>query len=63
TPTPTPTPPNPGNSCKTAWSSSAVYVSGDEASYNGHNWKAKWWTQNEAPNGSDWGAWQDEGSC
>ncbi|MGW4194824.1 chitinase [Streptomyces sp. NPDC005004] len=63
TPTPTPTPPNPGNSCKGAWSSSAVYVSGDEVSYNGHNWKAKWWTQNETPNGSDWGPWQDEGSC
>jgi chitinase len=59
TPTPTPTP----TSCKTAWSSSAVYTAGDEVSYNKHNWKAKWWTQNEAPAASDWGVWQDEGAC
>jgi chitinase len=59
TPTPTPTP----TSCKTAWSSSAVYNAGDEVSYNKHNWKAKWWTQNEAPAASDWGVWQDEGAC
>jgi chitinase len=59
TPTPTPTP----TSCKTAWSSSAVYTAGDEVSYDKHNWKAKWWTQNEAPAASDWGVWQDEGAC
>ncbi|MFI9244690.1 chitinase [Streptomyces sp. NPDC053086] len=59
TPTPTPTP----TSCKTAWSSTATYTAGNEVSYNKHNWKAKWWTQNEAPGASEWGPWQDEGAC
>jgi predicted chitinase len=31
------------------------------ASYNGHNWFAKWWTQNERPGSSD--VWRDEGTC
>jgi chitinase len=61
TPTPTPTPP--GTGCKPAWSSTAVYTAGNEVSYNNHNWKAKWWTQNETPVASDWGVWQDEGAC
>ncbi|MER6538033.1 carbohydrate-binding protein [Streptomyces sp900105755] len=59
TPTPTPTP----TSCKTAWSATAVYTAGNEVSYNSHNWKAKWWTQNEVPGASEWGPWQDEGAC
>ncbi|WP_435226998.1 carbohydrate-binding protein [Streptomyces sp. Tue6028] len=63
TPTPTPTPTPPNTACKTAWSSTAVYTAGNEVSYNKHNWKAKWWTQNEAPAASDWGPWQDEGAC
>ncbi|WP_405976090.1 chitinase [Streptomyces sp. NBC_00988] len=61
TPTPTPTP-TPGT-CKTAWSSTAVYTQGNEVSYGNHNWVAKWWTQNEVPGASQWGPWQDEGSC
>ena len=63
TPTPTPTPSQPGTACKPAWSSSAVYVKDDEVSYGKHNWKAKWWTQNETPGAAEWGPWQDEGSC
>jgi chitinase len=35
----------------------------DEVSYGNHNWVAKWWTQNEVPGASQWGPWQDEGSC
>ncbi|WP_346767344.1 carbohydrate-binding protein [Streptomyces sp. C1-2] len=62
TTTPTPTPSSPGTACEAAWSSSAVYVKGDEVSYGKHNWKAKWWTQNETP-GAEWGPWEDEGSC
>ncbi|MEU3986669.1 carbohydrate-binding protein [Streptomyces sp. NPDC026672] len=63
TPPPTsPTPP-PSSACKAAWSSASVYVGGDEASYDHHNWKAKWWTQNEVPGASEWGPWQDEGAC
>jgi len=47
--------------CAPAWSSSAVYWGGGSASYNGHNWSAKWWTQNERPGTAD--VWADQGSC
>ncbi|GHD97012.1 chitinase [Streptomyces naganishii] len=63
TPTPTPTPTPPGTGCKAAWSSSAVYTQGNEVSYGKHNWKAKWWTQNEVPGAAQWGPWEDEGAC
>src|SRR6476619_1628899 len=48
--------------CAAAWSSSAVYTGGMMASYQGHNWQAKWWTQNETPGGAS-GVWADQGSC
>ncbi|MEW1692526.1 glycoside hydrolase family 19 protein [Streptomyces sp. NPDC091265] len=47
--------------CAGAWNSSSVYTGGGAASYNGHNWTAKWWTQNETPGSSD--VWADQGSC
>ncbi|WP_328535441.1 glycoside hydrolase family 19 protein [Streptomyces sp. NBC_00344] len=47
--------------CATAWNSSSVYTGGLVASYNGHNWSAKWWTQNETPGSAD--VWADQGSC
>ncbi|MFJ6700263.1 glycoside hydrolase family 19 protein [Streptomyces sp. NPDC091272] len=47
--------------CAAPWSSSSVYTGGNSASHNGHNWTAKWWTQNETPGGSD--VWTDKGSC
>lgn len=46
------------------WSSSAVYVGGDQVSWKGHTWKAKWWTTNEEPGTTgEWGVWQDLGAC
>jgi len=48
--------------CATPWSASAVYTGGMTASHNGHNWLAKWWTQNEAPPGTT-GVWADQGTC
>jgi chitinase len=48
-------------SCAAGWSSSAVYTGGLSASYNGHNWSAKWWTQGETPGTTD--VWADLGSC
>ncbi|MYT71937.1 MULTISPECIES: chitinase [unclassified Streptomyces] len=67
---PTTTPPTsggtttpPATGCKTAWSASSVYTAGNEVSYNSHNWKAKWWTQNEKPTAGDGNPWQDEGAC
>ena len=47
--------------CAAPWSASSVYTGGGTASYNGHNWTAKWWTQNETPGSSD--VWADQGSC
>ncbi|WP_424528211.1 glycoside hydrolase family 19 protein [Sphaerisporangium viridialbum] len=47
--------------CATPWSSSAVYTGGMTASYNAHNWSAKWWTQNEVPGNAD--VWADQGTC
>ncbi len=47
--------------CAAAWSSSSVYTGGQTASYNGHNWSAKWWTQGETPGAAD--VWADQGGC
>ncbi|MBO1330686.1 carbohydrate-binding protein [Streptomyces sp. VRA16 Mangrove soil] len=63
TPPATGTPTPPAGDCKAAWSATAVYTAGDEVAYNGHNWKAKWWTQNEQPGAAEWGPWADEGAC
>ncbi|QXE38825.1 chitinase [Streptomyces sp. GMY02] len=47
--------------CAAGWSASTVYTGGTTASYNGHNWSAKWWTQGETPGTTD--VWADQGSC
>ncbi|MFJ8645536.1 glycoside hydrolase family 19 protein [Streptomyces sp. NPDC093546] len=47
--------------CAAPWSASAVYTGGGTASYNGRNWLAKWWTQNERPGTAD--VWSDQGAC
>lgn len=36
-----------------AWDSAKVYLGGDMVSYNGREYKAKWWTQGETPGESD----------
>ncbi|WP_188006740.1 Chitin-binding protein [Sporosarcina sp. ANT_H38] len=47
---PDPTPnPNPETD---TWSSTQVYVGGNEVTYNGSVYKAKWWTQGEKPGDS-----------
>jgi chitinase len=51
-----------GGSCAAAWSSSQSYSSGAEVSYNGHNWTANQWNDDEAPGGAS-GAWTDDGAC
>ena len=35
--------------CAAAWSSTAVYTAGDQASENGINYTANWWTQGNDP--------------
>src|SRR3954464_2953649 len=51
--------------CAPAWSATAVYVGGNSASQNGHNYAAKWWTQNESPatHSGQWDVWADNGAC
>jgi chitinase len=48
--------------CAGAWNAASVYTGGMEASFNGHNYTAKWWTQNEQPPGTT-GVWADDGTC
>ncbi|MBP2322903.1 chitinase [Kibdelosporangium banguiense] len=47
--------------CVSAWSATQVYTNGMTASHNGHNWSAKWWTQNETPGSA--AVWADQGAC
>ncbi len=42
----------------TAWDASKVYLGGDIVSYDAQNYKAKWWTQGNAPGASEWGPWE-----
>jgi chitinase len=61
--TPQPTPTSGGGTCTApAWSSTAIYVNGNQVSYNGRKWQAKWWTQGDVPGGSA-GVWTDLGPC
>lgn len=39
------------------WSSQKIYNTGDKVSWKGHDYKAKWWTQDNEPGDSD--VWED----
>jgi hypothetical protein len=56
---------NAAAACAPAWSASQVYVGGNTASQSGHNYRAKWWTQNESPatHSGQWDVWADQGAC
>jgi chitinase len=51
--------------CFPAWNATAVYTNGGQASQSGHNYTAKWWTQNESPatHSGQWDVWADNGAC
>lgn len=54
--------------CAPAWSASAVYVGGDNASYSGVNYHANWWTQGQNPASNNGGPgsgqpWTSQGAC
>jgi chitinase len=51
--------------CAPAWSSTQVYTANNQASQSGHNYTAKWWTQNESPatHSGQWDVWADNGTC
>lgn len=55
-------PPTGGCGGVSAWAATSIYTSGNRASYGGHLWTAKWWTQGDTPGGSA-GAWTDNGAC
>jgi chitinase len=65
TPTTGPTTTPPGTCSVAAWSATAVYTQGNQASQNGHKYTAKWWTQNESPatHSGQWDVWSDSGAC
>lgn len=48
-----------------AWTSSSIYTGGDQASYNGILYQAKWWTQGAQPdlNSSAYAVWSVVGPC
>lgn len=50
TPAPSATPtPTPGQCTVAVWNASAVYTGGQQVSYNGSIYEAKWWTQGDRP--------------
>ncbi len=54
--------------CAAAWSSTAVYTGGQQASENGINYTANWWTQGNDPATNNGGSgsgqpWTSDGSC
>ncbi|MGH3321978.1 MAG: lytic polysaccharide monooxygenase [Streptosporangiaceae bacterium] len=44
-----------------AWQPGTVYTDGDVVTYQGHEWRAKWWTQ-QRPADEQWGPWADLGA-
>jgi chitinase len=54
--------------CAAAWSATTVYTGGQQASENGINYTANWWTQGNDPATSNGGSgsgqpWTSDGSC
>jgi hypothetical protein len=54
--------------CAAAWSSTAVYTAGNQASENGINYTANWWTQGNNPATNNGGSgsgqpWTSDGAC
>ncbi|MGW6916505.1 glycoside hydrolase family 19 protein [Kitasatospora sp. NPDC054939] len=49
--------------CSAPWNAGTAYTGGASVSYSGHNWTAKWWTQNETPGNGGSGVWSDQGVC
>jgi chitinase len=54
--------------CAAAWSSTAVYTAGNQASENSINYTANWWTQGNDPATNNGGSgsgepWTSDGSC
>ena len=44
-----------------AWDSAAPFNTGNRVIYDGRVFEAQWWTQNEVPGSTPWGAWMEIG--
>jgi len=52
------------NTCSaSAWNTTSIYNTGNQAVYKGYLWEAKWWTQNNPPVADDGGPWKIVGYC
>ncbi len=45
-----------------AWSSTAVYDTGDRVLFDGRVFQAQWWNKGQTPGASPWGAWAELGT-
>lgn len=55
-----------GELCSDLWDASAVYTGGNQVTWAGKVWEAKWWTKGDDPSKSgQWGVWKEVGvaSC
>ncbi|CAM2982174.1 glycosyl hydrolase family 18 protein [Halobacterium salinarum] len=39
------------------WDPDTVYTDGDQATFDGYVWEAKWWTKGDKPGADEWGPW------
>jgi chitinase len=60
---PSVTPTSPGTCSAPAWNAATAYTGGQQVSYNGHTWTAKWWTQGDIPGNNSQNVWTDNGAC
>lgn len=60
---PTPPPTSPPGCSAPAWDAGTAYTGGQQVSYDGHLWTAKWWTQGDIPGNNSQNVWTDDGSC
>ncbi|OAJ93432.1 glycosyl hydrolase family 18 protein [Vibrio bivalvicida] len=53
-----------GDLCNNLWDASAVYTGGNQVSWAGKVWEAKWWTKGDDPAQSgQWGVWKEVGAA
>ncbi|HEU4325017.1 MAG TPA: carbohydrate-binding protein [Roseiflexaceae bacterium] len=45
------------------WSASTAYGGNSLVTYNGHTWRARWWTQGDVPGANSQNVWEDQGAC
>lgn len=50
-----------GSSCPANWATGAVYTTGNQVTYNGNIYEAKWWSSGNLPSGGD--PWKLIGPC